>query len=160
MQIQWVSLTKLLKVLVQYDLAHKPELFAHTKRAAFEATKTGSSGFANVGQQTLANSAAHWRSTYKAQIESSLEQQPSRVSRPLWSLPREAYSSQRAFFKTEYHSSFGKQGEDPRDKLPHDATKMTNAVHELTMGTTKVTGHIPGYNGYIPKSDFNTKAIE
>ena len=73
MPIQWVCFVLSLIIVVQYDLGHKPELFAHTKRAAFEATKTGSSGFANVGQQTLANSAAHWRSTYKAQIESSLE---------------------------------------------------------------------------------------
>lgn len=37
---------------------------------------------------------------------------------------------------------------------------MTNEVHELTVGTTKVTSHIPGYNGYIPKSDFNDKALQ
>ena len=28
------------------------------------------------------------------------------------------------------------------------------------MGTTKVTSHIPGYNGFFPKSDFNSKALE
>ena len=58
---------------MQYDLAHKPELFAHTKRAAFESTsKTSSSnGFEAVGQQSLASSAAHWKSTYKAETEAS-----------------------------------------------------------------------------------------
>lgn len=28
------------------------------------------------------------------------------------------------------------------------------------MGTTKATNHIPGYNGFIPKSDLNPKAVE
>ena len=28
------------------------------------------------------------------------------------------------------------------------------------MGTTQVTSHIPGYNGFIPKSDFNQTALD
>lgn len=39
--------------------------------------------------------------------------------------------------------------------MPGDSVKQANEVHELSMGTTKVTTHIPGYNGFIPKSDFN-----
>ena len=27
------------------------------------------------------------------------------------------------------------------------------------MGTTKTTTHIPGYNGFIPKTDFNPTAV-
>ena len=54
----------------------------------------------------------------------------------------------------------GKLGENPRDKLPSDATKQSNAVHDLSVGTTKTTTHIPGYNGFIPKSDFNPLAGE
>ena len=27
------------------------------------------------------------------------------------------------------------------------------------MGTTKTTTHIPGYNGFIPKVDFNPQAV-
>lgn len=27
------------------------------------------------------------------------------------------------------------------------------------MGTTKTTSHIPGYNGYIPKTDLNPTAV-
>ena len=27
------------------------------------------------------------------------------------------------------------------------------------MGTSKTTTHIPGYNGFIPKTDFNPKAV-
>jgi hypothetical protein len=34
-----------------------------------------------------------------------------------------------------------------------------NEQHELTVGTTKTTTHIPGYNGFIPKTDFNPLAV-
>lgn len=37
---------------------------------------------------------------------------------------------------------------------------MVNEHHELTVGTTKTTTHIPGYNGFIPKTDFNAAAVE
>jgi len=37
---------------------------------------------------------------------------------------------------------------------------MTNEHHELTMGTTKTTNHIPGYNGFITKTDFNENAVK
>lgn len=33
-----------------------------------------------------------------------------------------------------------------------------NEKHELTVGTTKTTTHIPGYNGFIPKAGFNDLA--
>lgn len=35
---------------------------------------------------------------------------------------------------------------------------MENEEHELNIGTTKTTSHIPGYNGYIPKTDLNPAA--
>ncbi len=36
---------------------------------------------------------------------------------------------------------------------------MENDTNELTMGTTKTTKHIPGYNGYLPKTDLNPNAL-
>jgi len=36
---------------------------------------------------------------------------------------------------------------------------MQNEAHDLTMGTTKLTSHIPGYNGFIPKTDLNPTAV-
>ncbi len=35
-----------------------------------------------------------------------------------------------------------------------------NENNELTVGTTKTTTHIPGYNGFIPKTDFNPLAVK
>lgn len=54
----------------------------------------------------------------------------------------------------------GTYGDNPRNKLNQESDKQENENHELTMGTTKVTKHIPGYNGYLPKTDLNTKALQ
>ena len=77
----------------------------------------------------------------------------------MWSLPREAYTSSRSNFASEYNLSYGPNVHNPRDQLPTDSNKQSHAVHDLTMGTTQVTTHIPGYNGFIPKSDFNKHAL-
>lgn len=55
--------------------------------------------------------------------------------------------------------SLGTYGHNPRAKLNQDHDKMEAELHELTMGTTKTTNHIPGYNGYLPKTDLNPTAI-
>lgn len=79
--------------------------------------------------------------------------------RPVWSYPRQAYTSKRGYFQTEFQKSLGVHGHNPRDKLSGDAEAQGNEHHELTMGTTKTTTHIPGYNGFIPKTDFNAQAV-
>jgi hypothetical protein len=42
--------------------------------------------------------------------------------------------------------------------LNYDAEKQTKKVNELSVGTTKITAHFPGYNGFIPATDLNEKA--
>jgi hypothetical protein len=46
-------------------------------------------------------STVHWKSSYKGVAEETLSRAPMRSNRPEWSLPRQAYSSQRTFFVTE-----------------------------------------------------------
>lgn len=75
-------------------------------------------------------------------------------------MPRQAYSSQRSFYVTESMKSYGTYGSKPTDRVSKDADKMQNEVHELTVGTTKVTSHIPGYNGFLPKTDVNALALQ
>ena len=53
----------------------------------------------------------------------------------------------------------GTHGHDPRTKLNSEAESQGNEHHDLTVGTTKTTTHIPGYNGLIPKTDFNGAAV-
>ena len=146
-------------------MGHRPELFAYTKRAAYEAGKTGTdiphpNTLAQTGAKAMnAKSAAHWGSVYKHEVLTNTEKDRIASSRPLWSLPREAYSSKIGSHTSEAHAEYGKDGSNPREKLGPDATKMTNAVHENNMGTTKATTHIPGYNGYVPRSNFNEQAL-
>jgi len=105
------------------------------------------------------NPASHWKTNYQQNVDEATSTEPSRSIRPMWSLPRAAYSSKRSYFHTEYNKSMGTYGHNPRNKLNGDTEKIDNENHELTMGTTKVTKHIPGYNGYLPKTDLNTRAL-
>lgn len=47
-------------------------------------------------------------------------------------------------------------------KLP--STSSSNITHIInrivSIGTTKTTSHIPGYNGFLPKTDMNERAID
>ena len=61
---------------------------------------------------------------------------------------------------TEFGDSYGKTGDNPRDILPAGASKQSHKNNELTIGTSQVTQHIPGYNGFIPHVDVNPKAVE
>ena len=44
--------------------------------------------------------------------------------------------------------------------MGYEATKQENKVNDLSVGSTKVTKHIPGYNGFIPSIDFNPTVID
>ena len=58
------------------------------------------------------------------------------------------------------NDAYGKHGDNPRNILPFEAEKQTNKVNDLSVGSTKVTKHIPGYNGFIPQIDVNPSVIE
>lgn len=60
---------------------------------------------------------SHWKSTYNGVVEETLANPTTQAQRPLWSLPRQAYSSKRSFFQTENMKSFGTYGHNPRSKL-------------------------------------------
>lgn len=61
-----------------------------------------------------------------------------------------------------YSKDFGIYGSDPRHLLKPSDTKLPNRKHELTVGTTKGTCHIPGYQGFLPTNTNNPRvaAIE
>ena len=61
---------------------------------------------------------------------------------------------------TEFGEAIGKNGHNPRDILPSESTKQMNKINDLSVGSTKVTNHIPGYNGFIPQIDVNEKAVD
>lgn len=107
----------------------------------------------------MSNSTNHWKSNYHAVNDEQFSNHATKSTRPEWSINRQAYSSKRSYFHTEYSKSMGTFGQNPRDKLNNESERMQNEHHELSMGTTKTTTHIPGYNGFIPKTDFNPTAV-
>ena len=137
---------------------NNPDLFSYTRRAKYDPTKTNEM-LQEAGKRTLGNSTTHWKTNSQATNESQMAAPMTVSERPLWSYNRQAYSSKRGYFQTEFQMSMGTHGHNPRDKLPGEAESQANEHHELTVGTTKTTTHIPGYNGFIPKTDFNGSAV-
>jgi hypothetical protein len=114
----------------------------------------------DAGANTLMGTTQHWQSVYSAANDNTLSQDPNRSYRPLWSINRQAYSSKRCLFETENQRALGHYGQNPRAKLPHDSTKQAVNVDELNIGTNKTTHNIPGYTGFIPKTDHNSLAMD
>ena len=77
-------------------------------------------------------STEHWKSSYQGVNQETTSRVPMRSMRPEWSLPRQAYSSQRTFFVTENMRSYGTYGMKPQDKINPDSDRLENQHHELT----------------------------
>lgn len=160
---------------LKYEYLHDPHLFNYTKqgrrsmvdqkctnqpRASTELSRaacnnmTGTQGNAGEGQN-LYKTTSHWTSNYQGENAKTQARPSSQAQRAFWSYPKRAHVARRTFFKTEYLKTVGTD----EIKLTKESTKLENVVNELTMGTTKVTSHIPGYGGYLVKTDLNEKAL-
>ena len=111
----------------------------------------------NAGQRvaTHINPTGHWTSTYRNVVATTTNKDRIVSRRPTWSINRQAYSSSRGLYLTEFGDSFGKNLDNPRDILPAGAIKQSHKNNELSIGTSQVTHHIPGYNGFIPHVNVN-----
>jgi len=108
----------------------------------------------------MGNTTSHWKTNSQMTNENQMASHLTISEKPLWSYPRQAYTSKRGYYQTEFQKSIGTHGHVPRNKLTSESEMQGNEHHELTVGTTKVTTHIPGYNGFIPKTDFNPGAVQ
>ena len=122
--------------LVSYELIHNPQLYNATKLGRDEAFAK-SQGFeskmkkSSYGSMTLTNAGAtvaknveptgHWKSTYKGVVEELTGKDRIVSRRPLWSINRQAYSSSRGNYVSEFSDAFGKHGDKPRTILPFDS---------------------------------------
>jgi hypothetical protein len=61
---------------------------------------------------------------------------------------------------SSYHEGFGKYGSNPRDKFGPQADKLITFKTALTVGTTKGTAHIPGYQGFLATNTSNPRVAE
>ena len=147
--------------IVDYDLGNDPNLYAYTRRAQYDAAKSGNftNTLGNAGRHALSNASGHWQSQSHRATDEVMALPANPSTRPIWSYPRAAYSSKRSFHHTEYGRTLGTYGHNPRGALPADAENHANVNDQLSIGTTKVTKHIPGYNGFLPKADFNGHAL-
>lgn len=158
----------------KYEYLHDPELFKHTKMGKMYASqqnfhnqprastelRTAGAGATQTATDKLYKTTNHWTTNYQGENDRLQGRPSSQAQRPFWSYPKREHVARRTFFKTEYHNTLGTYGQNPRDKLPSTSTKLENENNELTIGSTKVTSHIPGYGGYLVKTDFNDKALE
>lgn len=170
---------------LQYEFLHNPELYKYTKagrlanqsmgttmnpRASSELKRVAETNVAGrvaaiqrqdnaTSNDKLYKTTKHWNTEYQAENNKTLSRPHSQSQRPFWSYPKREHVARRTFFKTEYQNTLGTYGHNPRQILNHESTKMENDVNELTMGSTKVTSHIPGYGGFLVKTDLNDKAL-
>jgi len=56
-----------------------------------------------------------------------------------------------------YQREFGTYGSNPRHRIGPNDTKLPVQKSDLTVGTTKGTNHIPGYQGFLPSNTNNPK---
>lgn len=173
------------KINLQYDLRHNPELFRYTKQGkaqmqglhnmtdrkpVSELRRVASTNIAgkgpapqkgdsNVHNDTLYKTTKHWVTNYQGENNKTIARPASQAQRPIWSYPKREHAARRTFFKTEYENTLGTYGHNPRNMLNQESTSLKNDVNDLTMGTTKVTRHVPGYGGFLVKTDLNPKAI-
>ena len=91
-----------------------------SKTAAFKSmslTSAGESVAKNVGPTS------HWIATYKNTNDCVDASEKIKSRRPLWSINRQAYTSSRGKYMTEFADAYGNHGHNPREILPGDATK-------------------------------------
>jgi hypothetical protein len=166
-----------------YEYLHNPELYKHTKvgkdaahsqppnnlRASTELKVAGSSNILSHNNKTGNNLAAtdglykttkHWNTNYQTDNVTSTSRPNSQAQRAFWSYPKREHNARRTFFKTEYQNRMGTYGFDPKSVLNSETTKQEVEVSDLTMGTTKLTNHIPGYGGFLVRTDLNDRALD
>jgi len=105
---------------------------------------------------------AHWRSTQ--QVNYSPEEIDGAVHHRQFGPPFEAVHMPKCVSDpnelSKNQMDFGQYGSDPRARLDPTETKLPNPKTELTIGTTKGTSHIPGYQGFLPTNTNNPKVAK
>jgi len=86
---------KCLNLLVSYELAHNPDLLNHTKVARNQKLRESASSIFKQNDDKLSTtssvrplSAAHWKTSYQADVQNNLSKSVVKSLRPEWSLHR------------------------------------------------------------------------
>jgi hypothetical protein len=100
---------KSMNTMTGYELVHKPSLFNSTALGRVQSKHGITTGAASLtltsaGDKVSKNVAptSHWKSTYKEIVKTVENGEWNQSSRPTWSINRQAYSSGRGTYRTEF----------------------------------------------------------
>lgn len=172
---------------LNYEYLHNPELFNYTKQGRLAATQNNFNNDARASTElrraastnisgpsnTMYKTTSHWISNYRDESIKTTTRPASQSQRPFWSYPKRHHVSRKTaillqqekdkpqliatapkdqFFVTENQYNYQK-------KLNRELDRLENDVNELTIGSTKVTSHIPGYSGFMVRTNLNEAAL-
>jgi len=104
------------------------------------------------------HSTAHWKSEYRSNVNDAarFDTLLYRQNGPSYQIANPPTCVSGGEQLSSYSEAFGKYGSDPRHKLGQD-NKLPAFKTALTVGTTKGTAHIPGYQGFLATNTANPK---
>jgi len=131
-----------------------PRDFAHPRASM----KPGNAPMESLGHQGT----AHWKSEYKActDVKSIDGAKYQRQFGPSYRVSNPPTCVSGGEILSTYAQEFGKYGSDPRHKLPPTMQKLPTFKTQLTIGTTKGTEHMPGYQGFLATNTANPKVAQ
>jgi len=101
---------------------------------------------------------AHWRSEYRSNVNDAarFDTMLHRQNGPSYQIANPPTCVSGGDCVSSYHEGYGKYGSDPRHKFGNGDVLPTLKT-ALTVGTTKGTNHIPGYQGFMATNTANPK---
>lgn len=104
----------------------------------------------------------HWKSTYRSTVNDAarFDTVLYRQNGPSYQIANPPTCVSSGDLASSYHEFHGKYGENPRHKLPVEADRLPTLKGALTVGTTKGTAHIPGYQGFLATNTANKRVAE
>jgi len=102
---------------------------------------------------------AHWKSEYRSNVNDAarFDTVLYRQNGPSYQIANPPTCVGGGDLVGSYHEAYGKYGSDPRSKFGPQADSMPTFKTPLTVGTTKGTNHIPGYQGFLATNTANPK---
>lgn len=104
---------------------------------------------------------AHWKSEYRSNVNDAarFDCVLTRQNGPSYQIANPPTCVGGGEVLSSYHEGFGKYGSNPRDKYGTQ-DKLPTFKTALTVGTTKGTAHIPGYQGFLATNTANPRVAE
>jgi hypothetical protein len=101
----------------------------------------------------------HWKSEYRSNVNDAarFDTMLYRQNGPSFQVANPPTCVGGGNLLSTSQEQYGLYGHDPRNKLVPGQTKMPTLKSALTVGTTKGTAHIPGYQGFMATNTTNPK---